>query len=184
MSYILWHEEHGALMRVDAEAWTAQLRPGEVAIPCEADAPLEDAERWAEEGAARLRDGPGLDEMKAAKLAELADARWRAETSGTELGGMRIATDRESQAMITGAALQATIDPSYVCRWKTSGGFVDLDAQTILGAAMAIRSWVQGCFDREAELADAVAASSTKEEVAAIGWDAAPAPRKAAKKAK
>ena len=172
MSYILWHEEHGALMRVDAEPWKAWLRPGEVAIPCEAGAPIEDAERWAAEGAARMRDGPPLEELKAAKLAELAEARWRAETGGVSAGGMTVRTDRESQAMITGAALQAMMDPEYSCRWKAGEGFVTLDARTILGAAMAVRAWVQGCFDREAELAAAVAAATTKEEVAAIGWPA------------
>lgn len=107
---------------------------------------------------------------KDAKLAEIAAARYAAEVGGCEAGGMRILTDRESQAMITGAALQATLDPSYACRWKTPQGFVTLDARTVIGAASAVRAHVQACFDKEAELIERIEAAETAEEVAAIVW--------------
>ena len=170
MSYILWHEEWGPLMRVDADRKTARLREGEMAIPCEEGADPGDRERWAREAEEWKARVPTIEELREDKLDELAAARWAAEVGGVSLGGMTIRTDRESQALITGAALQAMMDPEYTCRWKAGEGFVTLDARTILGAAMAVRAHVQACFDREAELASAVAAASTPEEVAAVRW--------------
>ncbi|MFN4131277.1 MAG: DUF4376 domain-containing protein, partial [Paracoccaceae bacterium] len=57
-------------------------------------------------------------------------------------------------ARITGAALQAVLDPAVTIRWKTPDGYVDLDAPTILALAQAVRAHVQACFDREAGLID------------------------------
>ena len=114
--------------------------------------------------------GVSLEEAKRLKLEELAAARWKAEEAGVEVQGLHIATDERSQSKITGAALQATIDPNYVCRWKTETGFIDLTAPLILGAATAVRQYVQSCFDREAALAELVAGASTIEEVAAVSW--------------
>ncbi|MBQ9526902.1 MAG: DUF4376 domain-containing protein [Fretibacterium sp.] len=113
---------------------------------------------------------PTLNELKRAKLAEIANARYRAEGEGIAIQGVSVFSDRESQAMITGAALQATLDPEYVCKWKTTDGFVTLDAGMLLGIAQAVREHVQSCFDREAELAAMVEAATTAEEVAAVVW--------------
>ena len=96
----------------------------------------------------------------------LAWARYGAECRG--VSGIR--TDRESQAMITGAALKAMQDDTYSCRWKTETGFVELTAAQILAIADAVRAHVQGCFDREAELLALVDAATTPEEVEAILW--------------
>ena len=111
-----------------------------------------------------------LDEAKAAKIAEIAAARFDAETGGIVVGGAEIRTDRESQALITGAALKAMQDDTYSCRWKTEAGFVELTAPQILAIADAVREHVQGCFDREAELLALVEAATTPEEVESIRW--------------
>ena len=67
-----------------------------------------------------------LSNAKGRKLADIASARYEAEIAGVEAGGMTIKTDRESQALITGAALQAFVDPDYTCIWKAVDGFVEL----------------------------------------------------------
>ena len=108
---------------------------------------------------------------KRAKLAEIAAERWKAEVGGVMLNDMAIDTSRESQALITGAALAATLDTNYICQWKTATGFVTLDASTVIAAAQAVRAHVQGCFDREAELSAAVESAGTVEEVEAVAWD-------------
>lgn len=100
------------------------------------------------------------------KRQEIATARWQEETSGVQ--GIR--TDRESQAMVTGAALKAMQDSEYTCKWKTEAGFVELTAPQILAIADAVREHVQGCFDREAELLALVEAATTPEELEAIVW--------------
>ena len=89
-----------------------------------------------------------LEAAKERKRREIAAARFEAETAGID----GIKTDRESQALITGAALQAIVDYDYECRWKTSEGFVHLSAEQIKYIAQLVRSHLQSCFDREAEL--------------------------------
>ena len=108
-----------------------------------------------------------LEDCRFAKKAEIANARWQAETSG--VNGIR--TDRESQSMITGAALKAMQDSEYTCKWKMEAGFVELSAAQILAIADAVRAHVQSCFDREAELLVLVDAATTPEELESIRWE-------------
>ncbi|WP_260455507.1 DUF4376 domain-containing protein [Pseudomonas baetica] len=111
------------------------------------------------------------DSVAAAEWADrIAARRWLAETSGTTVEGMPIDTGRDSQGLITGAALAAMLDPAYSVRWKTVAGFVDLTAQQIIGVASAVRTFVQASFDREAVLLGAVADGSITAEMLEEGW--------------
>ena len=105
-------------------------------------------------------------QAKEAKKAEIAQARYNAETAG--INGIR--TDRESQSLITGAALKAMQDSAYTCMWKGVDGFVELTAPQILAIADAVRAHVQACFDREAELLPLIEAAESPEELAAISY--------------
>ena len=96
----------------------------------------------------------------------LAWARYGAERRG--VNGLR--TDRESQSMITGAALKAMQDDTYSCRWKTEAGFVELTAPQILAIADAVRAHVQSCFDHEADLVALIDAAETMEALEEIAW--------------
>jgi len=81
-----------------------------------------------------------------------------------------VRTDRESQALITGAALKAMQDSEYSCRWKGVSGFIELTAPQILAIADAVRAHVQGCFDREAELLPLIEAAGSPEDLGGIAW--------------
>ena len=105
------------------------------------------------------------------KYAEIAAARYNAEIAGITVNGVSIKTDRESQGLITGAALKAMQDSEYSCRWKIESGFVELTAPQILAIADAVRAHVQGCFDREAELLPLIEAAESPEELAGIVWE-------------
>ena len=111
-----------------------------------------------------------FSELKAAKKAEIAQARYNAEIAGVTVNGVSIKTDRESQGLITGAALKAMQDSTYTCRWKGIDGFVTLDATQIIAIADAVRAHVQGCFDHEAELLPLIEAATTEAELEAIKW--------------
>lgn len=111
-----------------------------------------------------------LEAAKSAKRAEIAAARWAAETAGIDVNGFTVRTDRESQALITGAALQAIVDYDYECRWKTSDGFVHLSAEQIKYIAQIVRLHVQSCFDREAELCGLIDKAETPDELGGIAW--------------
>lgn len=103
---------------------------------------------------------------------DIAARRYQAETAGITVNGMALPTDRDSQALVTGAALAAVIDPNYTCQWKTTGGFVNLAAQQIIALASAMRAHVQACFDREAALIDALNAGTYTDDQLNQGWPA------------
>lgn len=111
---------------------------------------------------------PTFEELKAEKKAKIAAARYQAETGGVTVSGATIDTDRDSQALITGAALAAVIDGNYSLNWKTESGFVHLTAPEIIAVAQAVRAHVQACFDREAELVALVDAAETAEDLDTI----------------
>lgn len=100
----------------------------------------------------------------------IAARRYQAETAGIIVNGTPLDTGRDSQALVTGAALAAVIDSNYTCQWKTAGGFIALDAQQIIALASAMRAHVQACFDREAELLDALSSGVLSPGMINEGW--------------
>jgi predicted secreted protein len=174
MPYIIYSNTHGPLAYINAPILNVRPQEGEILIPCESGADVGDVERWKAEAAYMEERGtiaPTLETAKEVKTEEIAAARWKAETGGVEVNGITIDTSRESQALITGATLQATLDDTYTCNWKTAQGFITLDAQTILGVAVAVRQHVQAAFNREAELTALIEAAETIEDVQAITWE-------------
>lgn len=113
---------------------------------------------------------PDLADLKAAKHAEIAAARYEEETAGITIGGVQVKTDRESQALITGAALAATQDANYHVMWKAVNGFVDLDASQVIAVAQAVRQHVEGCFSKEADLQLLIEAAESAAELDEITW--------------
>ncbi len=101
----------------------------------------------------------------------IADRRFTAETAGIDVDGLHIDTGRDSQALITGAAVAAILDSGYTLRWKVVGGaFIDLNAEQVLAVASAVRAHVQACFDREADLLQAVSDKTITDEMIESGW--------------
>ncbi len=114
---------------------------------------------------------PTLDEVKADKLAELAQARWEQETGGLTLPtGAVIKTDRESQGLLTAAAVMAKFDPTMTVEWKAATGWIDLDAATVIQLAGAVREHVQKAFSKERDLAEQVAIAGSVQEVQSVEW--------------
>ena len=102
-----------------------------------------------------------IEDIMRAKASDLAAIRFQKETAG--VGGFR--TDRESQALLTGAALAATIDAGYTVDWKGSDGWMTMNATQLLQAAQLIRAHVQACFSNERAHSAAIAALQTQQEV-------------------
>ena len=112
-----------------------------------------------------------FNELKERKYKEIAAARYNAEIAGITINGVLIKTDRETQAVLTAACLQAYIDSGYSLNWKTGDGtFVSLPAEKIMAFGTAVRAHVQGCFDREAELLPLIASARTQAELDTIEW--------------
>lgn len=129
----------------------------------------EQVARWAGSGWELLDARPPLPAVPIS-AGDIATRRWQAETAGTTISDMAIDTGRDSQALITGAAVSAMLDPSYSVRWKTADGFVELTAEQIIGVATAVRAHVQACFDREAELLGDLEAGTLTPEMLEQGW--------------
>lgn len=117
-------------------------------------------------------DARVLGALKTQKRVEIAFARYERETAGVTVNGVLIDTGRDSQALITGAALAAMLDENYSLNWKTTAGFIHLTAHEIIAVAQSVRAHVQACFDREAELCALVDAAETAEDLdeIVISW--------------
>jgi len=90
-----------------------------------------------------------LDELKA----HAAYARYVKEIAGITVDGASIATDRESQSRVIGAALLAAADPQFKTQWKTKEGkFIPLDAAKVTALAAAVAKHVAACFAAEASM--------------------------------
>lgn len=113
---------------------------------------------------------PTLTEAKADKLQELSEARYLAETGGIEVNNLTIATDRESQAMLTGAYVSLKQGLVQTVNWKGDNGWSAVTLTEIEPIAQAVGQHVQACFTKESQLAAQVTAAATVEEVAAIAW--------------
>lgn len=132
---------------------------------------------WTDDGWT-VEDIP-LDDLRAAKRAEVTALRYTLETGGTVVDGVPVDTSRESQSLITGAALAASLDPAYTVRWKCADGvFREFDAPTVTALATAVRSHVQACFNAEAAHHTALDALDNAESLAGYdctaGWATTP----------
>lgn len=100
----------------------------------------------------------------------IASTRYDHETAGIEIDGVLISTDRDRQALITGAAVSAILDSEYVCTWKTVNRPVRLTASQLIEIATAVRAHVQACFDREGVLLAAVNNETYTDAMLTQGW--------------
>jgi Domain of unknown function (DUF4376) len=89
-----------------------------------------------------------------------ANARYLKEVGGIVVGGIKIATDRESQGMLTGAAALAQLNSGFTTNWKADDGtFVALGAAQIIGVAQAVGNHVSTSFSTEAQIVAEITAT-------------------------
>ena len=133
----------------------------------------EEVARWTGSGWEKLAAAPEPEPVPAADWPGLIAARrYQVETGGTTVAGVQVNTERDSQALLTGAAFAASLDPNYQIKWKAATGFVELNRDQVIGLASEVRAFVQACFNREAELLGFVADGSITAEMLEEGWPA------------
>lgn len=113
-----------------------------------------------------------LDELRDARLAELAAIRYAHEIAGTAYNGWPVDTSRDSQGKAT--ALYAMAQ-SGLWRdgqvWKFSDGMArPLTVAQAAELAQAIAAHVQSCFEREAALAAQIRSSDAPLGIDLDGW--------------
>jgi hypothetical protein len=123
--------------------------------------------RWPEDESGNQTDASMAEVVAPAGLAVgktnallnyAAKLRLARETAGIVFNGKRIATDRESQARVDSALGYVLQEPSATISWKTSDGFVELDAQAMTLLAKQVGEHVQGLFNTEASVAKKIEA--------------------------
>lgn len=107
-----------------------------------------------------LAAGGKLGDSTPDLVAYAAAARYAKETAGITVGTAPIATDRASQALITGMWAAAQITPSISVAFKASTGFVTINAQQVEKIATAVAAHVQACFTAEAQVDAAITAGT------------------------
>lgn len=127
-----------------------------------------------EEASAILNPPLSIEETRENKLAALAAHRYEKETAGITVGGTNIRTDRESQAMISGAKLYSDLNPTALIDWKGTTGWVQIDQATLLAIGQAIGAHIQACFSAERAHTEAIITLTTAAEIDAydfaVGW--------------
>lgn len=104
---------------------------------------------------------------KAELTAYAAQRRWEIETGGIDVAGQTVDTSRESQAMIAGADALAQADPEETVDYKTTTGWIELDAETMHTIALAVGRHVRSLFHTERQVCEAIEAGeiTTSEQV-------------------
>jgi len=93
-------------------------------------------------------------------IAYSANTRYNIETSGITFQNNFIATDRSSQAMLTGIVTLVTLQPNTVINFKTANGFIQANSSTMINIANAVAIHVQTCFNVEYQVAANIASGS------------------------
>lgn len=111
-----------------------------------------------------------IDDIKKLKVNEIAASRFSLETGGvTLINGAQINTERDSQAMVSGALLSVTRKSDTLIDWKGGDGiWTKIDKATIELIADAVSDHVQACFSAERAKCEELSALTTFYEVVAF----------------
>lgn len=114
---------------------------------------------------------PTLEERKATKKLEIAQARRETQEAGTTVDGLEVPTDQWTLYVLEAMRNKGGRDGSISVRWKkTDGAFIALNKTQIDVLHDATFTHIQQAYQRESDLLDAIEAATTKEELAAILW--------------
>ena len=112
-----------------------------------------------------------LDDLKAAKWAEIRLARDAADFNGFVWQGRRFDSDQISQGRITGAVQLAQMSPSFSISWTLADNTVmDLDADQMQAVGAALGAHVSAQHSLARQLRTQINAATTAAQLAGIHW--------------
>jgi|GEM_PF-3702662 len=116
-------------------------------------------------------DAPTLDEWKSHRKNLIAAARYEEEVGGVDYLGVRMHTDRDSQAKYTAAVVAYQATGAFPPVWKGVSGWLAIgSAEVMLGLAAAVQQHIAALYVKEEALAGMVDAAKTREELEAVVW--------------
>lgn len=112
---------------------------------------------------------PTLEEVKAAKLVRINDAKNVALDAGFWHDGVLFDSDYKARLAYLEAATQFQLDPEFSTQWKASTGqWVTMDAALFAALIPVYRAHVQACFAWQAAREQEVAAAAAAADLEAI----------------
>jgi len=87
--------------------------------------------------------------------------RYEKEIKGCEFNSIKLATDRESQSLMTGVRLKSDVDNTKTFNWKGGDGWVTIDHTAIVALSDAVMDHVESCFGLEMDVHQSVDAAET-----------------------
>lgn len=90
-----------------------------------------------------------LDEVRETLKAEVANKRFAVETGGIAIAGVRVGTDKEDQAAVTGAMMTLQLGFVTAIDWKGANGWINVTLGELTPIAQAVAKHVQTCFSVE-----------------------------------
>lgn len=103
------------------------------------------------------------------RKSQLAALRYEKEIAGITLAsGVEIATDRQTQSILSAAYNRAKVDSAFFVDWKGANGWITLTAEMIIYIGDKVFSYVQACFSHERELSELIDQDSSTDIT--IGW--------------
>lgn len=135
-----------------------------------------DYQRWLDDGNTPLPLVPvkSLAEVKADLLAAVTAERWKRETGGITITGVRVGTNLDDQNRLSGVLSAIELGGLESVDFKAQSGWVQLTAPELQGIALAISAHVQSCFTAERAHHEAIEQLQTQADVDAYnvmaGW--------------
>ncbi|EAS0616271.1 DUF4376 domain-containing protein [Salmonella enterica] len=100
---------------------------------------------------------------------KLADIRYQREVSGIELDGMKILTDRGSQAQLSGAYQSLASGLITQTDWKAADGWMTVTKEQIEPVARAVAAHVARCFSAEKAVSEKIQNVASPESIDVTG---------------
>lgn len=111
-----------------------------------------------------------IEQLKADKIAELANARWCEETAGFTYNGHEFHSDRESQGRVFQAYMASLNNPNFTATWKTKTGWLDMTAKDFIALYNEFQTFLQDLYKKEKTLQGKVRTVTTIKELEALKW--------------
>ena len=111
-----------------------------------------------------------IEQLKAEKIAKIAELRWQEETGGYMYNGHEFHSDRESQDRVFQAYIASINEPTFTAIWKTKTGWLKMTASDFITLYNEFQAFLQGLYQKEKALQEQVQAATTVDELEAVEW--------------
>lgn len=126
---------------------------------------------WYQQWEVRRINQP-LSECKRKEKEHLSERRWEKETGGAIWNGWPVHTDRETQGKLSALYVMAINDLWPGGRWKFKDNVSrTLTKEQAIEMCLTVAAYVQGCYEQEGAILDAIDAAETDDDAVALDFE-------------